>query len=146
MHCQFYLEYNKTHISIPAADLCPSNLLAGDQTTLQLDITHTRCIYLVRIINFGILYKTAITYWRMMRLYSISLPIWGRGPTAPTGGWECIPREEEQEAPIPDDDIPVVTFSSLLTVGVDSKDEEREVPRSDEVRCVIDGDELLGCR
>ena len=78
-------------------------------------------------------------------LRSYLLPIWGIGPTAPTGGCECKPWLEEQEALIPDVDIPDANFSSLLTVGGDNNEEDREAPKIDDGKDVMGDDELVWC-
>ena len=48
-------------------------------------------------------------------------------------------------APSPDVGNPDATFSSLLTLGGDSKDDEREDPNIVDDREDIDGEELGGC-
>ena len=82
----------------------------------------------------------------MQKIYVIFLPMCGMGPTVPTGGCEFTLWEEEQEAPIPEVDVPDASFSSLLTVWVDSKDEERDWPKIVDERCIVDDEGTVGCK
>ena len=46
---------------------------------------------------------------------------------------------------MPDVDSPDAIFSSLLTVGGDNKEEEREAPNIDDGKDVMEDDELVWC-
>ena len=81
----------------------------------------------------------------MKKKLAMSLPMWGIGATAPTGGCGWIPWEDADAALKPAVGNPDDTFSSLPTVGGDSKDDARDDPKIGDGREDIDAEELVGC-